>query len=109
MSSACDGDAIASSLTKKGAGYAIGPPVRFSFPYVAPPPERNVAIVMNDAAQQRRVRKFVAGRPTPIAQRRANACASFGQQHMPARYDWLTRLRTARSGWTWHPLLALHG
>jgi hypothetical protein len=64
---------------------------------------------MNDAARQRLVRKFVAGRPAPIAQRRANACASFGRQHMPVRYDWLTRLRTARSGWTWHPLLALRG
>jgi hypothetical protein len=73
------------------------------------PQERNVAIVMNDAARQRLVRKFVAGRPAPIAQRRANACASFGRQHMPVRYDWLTRLRTARSGWTWHPLLALRG
>jgi hypothetical protein len=38
--------------------------------------ERNVAIVMNDAARQRRVRKFVAGRPAPIAQRRANARAA---------------------------------
>jgi hypothetical protein len=71
------------------------------------PQERYVAIVMSDAARRRRVRKFVAGRPAPIAQRRANACASFGRQHMPARYDSLTRLRTARSDWSWHPLLAL--
>jgi len=47
--------------------------------------ERNVAIVMNDAARQRRVRKFVAGRSASVAQRRANACASFGRQHMHAQ------------------------
>jgi len=81
--------------------------------------ERHVAIATDDAAQQRRVRKFVAGRSAPSAQRcsnerrsnerRSNAFASFGRQHMPARYDWLTGLRTARSGWTWHALLALRG
>jgi len=73
---------------------------------------RHVAIATDDAAQQHRVRKFVAGRSAPSAQRCSNercsnAFASFGRQHMPARYDWLTRLRAARSGRSWHPLLAL--
>jgi hypothetical protein len=43
---------------------------------------------MDDAWSQCRVRKFVAGRSAPIAQRRANACASFARQHVPR----LTRL-----------------
>jgi hypothetical protein len=68
---------------------------------------RHIAIVTDDAAQQRPVCKFVAGRSAPSVQRRSNAFASFGQHHMPAPYDWLTRLRAARTGWSWHPLLAL--
>jgi hypothetical protein len=69
--------------------------------------ERHVAIATDDAAQQRPVCKFVAGRCAPSVQRRSNAFASFGRQHMPARYDWLTRLQAGRSGWFWHPLFAL--
>jgi hypothetical protein len=55
--------------------------------------EERVAIVTDDAAQRRRLCKFVAGGPAPIAQRRASAFASFGRQHRFARYDWLTKLR----------------
>ena len=35
-----------------------------------------------------------------------NGTQSAFAQHMPARYDWLTRLPAARSGWSWHPLLS---
>jgi hypothetical protein len=57
-----------------------------------------VAIAMNDAAQRRPVCKFVARRSAPIAQRRANASASFGRQPHAHRHDWLTRLPRGKIG-----------